>query len=149
MLFNSLEFAIFFPIVTAAFFLLPQRWRVHWLLFASCIFYMAFIPAYILILFVTILIDYVAGIYLERVEVRYKKPLLWMSIVSTCTVLFIFKYFGFFTGSFIGAAGMFGWQLPTPAVSIILPIGLSFHTFQSLVMWSRSITGGRGRNGIS
>jgi len=93
---------------------------------------MAFIPAYILILFVTILIDYVAGIYLERVDVRYRKPLLWMSIVSTCTVLFIFKYFGFFTGSFIGAAGMFGWRLPEPAISIILPIGLSFHTFQSL-----------------
>jgi alginate O-acetyltransferase complex protein AlgI len=132
MLFNSLEFAIFFPVVTGIFFLLPQRRRVHWLLLASCIFYMAFIPGYILILFVTILIDYVAGIYLERVEIRYKKRLLWMSIISTCAVLFVFKYFGFFVGSFVGAAGILGWKLSPPAVSIILPIGLSFHTFQSL-----------------
>lgn len=132
MLFNSLEFAVFFPVVAGIFFLLPQRWRVHWLLAASCIFYMAFIPVYIFILFVTILIDYFAGIYLERVEERHKKALLWVSIVSTCTVLFIFKYFGFFTGSFVGVAGLIGWYLPRPVISIILPIGLSFHTFQSL-----------------
>ncbi len=133
MLFNSIEFAIFFPVVTLIFFLLRQRWRVHWLLAASCFFYMAFIPAYILILLVTILIDYFAGIYLERIEdPRKKKILLGISILSTCTVLFIFKYFGFFTGSFVGMAGLFGWHLPRPVISIILPIGLSFHTFQSL-----------------
>jgi alginate O-acetyltransferase complex protein AlgI len=133
MLFNSIQFAIFFPIVTAIFFLLSQRWRVHWLLAASCLFYMAFIPGYILILAVTILIDYFAGIYLERVEDQKKKKiLLWVSILSTCTVLFIFKYFDFFTGSFVGLAGLLGWHLPRPVISIILPIGLSFHTFQSL-----------------
>jgi len=133
MLFNSIGFAIFFPVVAVIFFLLPQRWRVHWLLAASCFFYMAFIPAYILILLVTILIDYFAGIYLERVEdPQKKKALLWLSILSTCTVLFIFKYFGFFTGSFVGLAGLAGWHLSRPALSIILPIGLSFHTFQSL-----------------
>ena len=133
MLFNSMEFAIFFPLVTALYFLLPQRWRVQLLLAASCLFYMAFIPAYILILIVTILIDYVAGIYLERVQdPKQKKILLWVSILSTCTVLFIFKYFGFFTGSFVGLAGLFGWHLPRPIIGIILPIGLSFHTFQSL-----------------
>jgi alginate O-acetyltransferase complex protein AlgI len=133
MLFNSLEFAIFFPLVTGIFFLLSQRWRVHWLLAASCFFYMAFIPAYIVILFITILIDYFAGIYLERVQdKKNKKALLWVSILSTCTVLFIFKYYGFFTGSFVGLAGLFGWHLSRHVVSIILPIGLSFHTFQSL-----------------
>ncbi len=132
MLFNSLQFAIFFPVVTAIYFLLPQRWRVHLLLVASCVFYMAFIPAYILILFATILIDYFAGIYLELVQERHRKLLLWVSILSTCTVLFIFKYFGFFTGSFVGVASLFGYSIPRPAISIILPIGLSFHTFQSL-----------------
>jgi D-alanyl-lipoteichoic acid acyltransferase DltB (MBOAT superfamily) len=132
MLFNSLEFAIFFPLVTGVFFLLPQRWRVHWLLAASCVFYMVFIPVYILILLVTILIDYSAGIYLEKVVGNKRKWLLWVSILSTCTVLFIFKYFGFFTGSFVGFAGLIGWHLSRPVVDIILPIGLSFHTFQSL-----------------
>jgi D-alanyl-lipoteichoic acid acyltransferase DltB (MBOAT superfamily) len=132
MLFNSLEFAIFFPIVVAVFFCLRQRSRVSFLLAASCVFYMAFIPAYILVLFVTILIDYCAGIYIEKVEEPKKTALLWMSILSTCIVLFVFKYFYFFTGNFIGLAGLFGWHIPRPAVNIILPIGLSFHTFQSL-----------------
>jgi alginate O-acetyltransferase complex protein AlgI len=132
MLFNSIEFAIFFPIVVAMFFLSPQRWRVSLLLAASCFFYMAFIPVYILILFVTILIDYFAGMYIEKVEEQKRKALLCLSIVSTCVVLFVFKYLGFFTSSFEGLAGLFGWQLPHTFVKIILPIGLSFHTFQSL-----------------
>src|SRR5580693_1580273 len=133
MLFNSLEFAIFFPIVTAIYFLLPQRWRVHFLLAASCFFYMAFIPIYILILAVTILIDYVAGIYLDKIQnPKKRKALLWVSIFSTCAVLFVFKYFNFFVGSFVGVADIFGLHLSHRALGIILPIGLSFHTFQSL-----------------
>ena len=132
MLFNSIEFAIFFPPVVTIFYLSPQRWRVRLLLAASCFFYMAFIPAYILILFLTILIDYFAGMYIERVEGRRNKALLLLSIVSTCTVLFVFKYLGFFTSSFEGLAGLLGWHLPHAVVKIILPIGLSFHTFQSL-----------------
>src|SRR5579872_1916515 len=133
MLFNSIEFAFFFPVVTAVYFLLPQRWRTLWLLAASCVFYMAFIPAYIFILLVTILIDYAAGIYIERAsEEGRKHSLLLVSIISTCTVLFIFKYCAFFVDSFVGAAHLIGWNLPTPLISIILPIGLSFHTFQSL-----------------
>lgn len=132
MLFNSIEFAIFFPTVCALYFILPHRYRTLLLLVASCVFYMAFIPIYITILFVTILIDYFAGIYLERVQPRNKKLLLWISIVATCLVLFVFKYFYFFTHSFINVVGLFGWELQDPALKIILPIGLSFHTFQSL-----------------
>jgi len=93
---------------------------------------MAFIPSYILILLVTILIDYFAGIYIERMEGHGRKTLLWVSILSTCTVLFIFKYYGFFIGSFVSVAQLLGWNLSRPVLSIILPIGLSFHTFQSL-----------------
>jgi alginate O-acetyltransferase complex protein AlgI len=132
MLFNSLEFGVFFPVVAGIYFFIAQRWRVYWLLAASCVFYMAFIPAYIFVLLATILIDYFAGVYLERVEERHKKALLWLSVLSTCAVLFIFKYFAFFIGSVTGVAGLFGWYLPRLVVNIILPIGLSFHTFQSL-----------------
>jgi D-alanyl-lipoteichoic acid acyltransferase DltB (MBOAT superfamily) len=132
MLFNSLEFAIFFPVVVALHFLLPQRFRTPLLLVASCTFYMAFIPAYILILTVTIVIDYTAGIFLEKTEGRLRKWLMGVSVVATCSVLFVFKYFYFFTESFIGFTGLFGWQLTGPSIHIILPIGLSFHTFQSL-----------------
>lgn len=132
MLFNSLEFAVFFPIVCLLFFAVPMRWRVPWLLIASCAFYMAFIPAYILILGVTILIDYVAGIYLDRVQGRNRCLLLWVSILSTCAVLFIFKYYNFFIGSFNGIAEALGGSVHLARAQILLPIGLSFHTFQSL-----------------
>jgi alginate O-acetyltransferase complex protein AlgI len=132
MLFNSLEFAIFFPIVALLYFGLPHRWRTLHLLLASCIFYMAFIPAYILILALTIVIDYFAGIWIERSEGPRRKRLLIVSIVATCLVLGIFKYFHFFTDNFVGLVGLFGWQLTGPTIDILLPIGLSFHTFQSL-----------------
>lgn len=132
MLFNSLEFAIFFPVVVALYFLLPRSARTPLLLVASCIFYMAFIPVYILILAITIAIDYTAGLWLERTTGKARRLLLVISIVATCAVLFVFKYFHFFTDSFVGVARVFDWQLSSPALSIILPIGLSFHTFQSL-----------------
>jgi D-alanyl-lipoteichoic acid acyltransferase DltB (MBOAT superfamily) len=132
MLFNSFEFAVFFPLVVGLYFTLPDRLRVPMLLVASCVFYMAFIPVYILILFITIGIDYVAGIYLEKCEGKARKALLLISILSTCAVLFIFKYYNFFIGSADGMARLMGTQLDLPFAQIILPIGLSFHTFQSL-----------------
>lgn len=132
MLFNSLNFAIFFALVVALYFTLSPRLRVPLLLVASCLFYMAFIPAYILILFVTILIDYAAGNYLEKRQGPVRRVILVVSIISTCAVLFVFKYFDFFTGNFVWLANLTGWRISKPMLHIILPIGLSFHTFQSL-----------------
>ena len=132
MLFNSLEFAVFFPVVCVLYFTLPRYWQTPLLLVSSCVFYMAFVPAYILILGVTIVIDYFAGIYMDRVAASRRKALLVFSIVATCLVLFVFKYYAFATGAFVNAVGIFGWKLTNPALNIMLPIGLSFHTFQSL-----------------
>jgi len=132
MLFNSLEFAIFLPVVVALYFVLPQAARTPFLLAASCVFYMAFIPAYIFILLITILIDYWAGILLERTAGRQRPALLLTSILATCAVLFVFKYYNFFMGAFAGIANLAGWHVTNVALNIILPIGLSFHTFQSL-----------------
>jgi alginate O-acetyltransferase complex protein AlgI len=132
MCFNSLEFAVFFPLVCVLYFALPYGGRTPLLLIASCVFYMAFIPAYVLILALTILIDFFAGIYLQKTFGRTRKTLLWVSIFSTCAVLFVFKYFHFFATNLVGLATYFGWQVTNPTLSIVLPIGLSFHTFQSL-----------------
>ena len=66
MLFNSLAFLLFFPLVTLGYFAIPHRLRWAWLLAASCLFYMTFVPVYILILFFTIFIDYFAGIWIEN-----------------------------------------------------------------------------------
>jgi len=95
---------------------------------------MAFIPWYIVILIITILIDYFAGLWLEipGISARKKRVVLAISIVSTCLVLFVFKYFNFFNTNFAAIAQLLHWNYSIGALKIILPIGLSFHTFQSL-----------------
>lgn len=93
---------------------------------------MFFVPYYILILLVTIVVDYFAGVVIERSSGDLKKYWLWGSIVMTCLVLFVFKYFNFFVGNVNELAHFLGWNYSLHALSLILPIGLSFHTFQSL-----------------
>lgn len=134
MLFNSFDFLIFFPVVTILFFLLPFRTRWMLLLTASCIFYMYFIPVYILILFFTIIIDYIAGIYLEDApNPRKKKFYLAWSIVANVGVLAVFKYYNFFLDNINAASlAMFEQYFPARYLGIALPIGLSFHTFQAM-----------------
>ena len=132
MLFNSLQFAIFFPVVTLLYFALPHRWRAAMLLAASCLFYMAFVPAYILVLAFTILIDYVAGIRIEAATGPRRRRWLILSIASTCAVLFVFKYFDFFNDTIALGARAMGMGYAVPALQLLLPVGLSFHTFQSL-----------------
>ncbi len=127
MLFNSLTFLVFFPVVTLIYFLLPHKWRWLHLLAASCIFYMYFIPIYILILIFTIIIDYIAGIMIENAEGRRRKLFLVMSICANVGVLAFFKYYNFFLANINEAAGS-----SLPLLNIILPIGLSFHTFQAM-----------------
>ncbi len=132
MLFNSFQFLLFFPIVTLIYFILPHKFRWFHLLIASCVFYMAFIPIYILILFLTIIVDYIAGIWIENAAGRQRKLFLAMSIVANVGILGFFKYYNFFIEnvnqiflfSHIGAS--------IPFLKIALPIGLSFHTFQAM-----------------
>lgn len=132
MLFNSFQFLVFFPIVTVLYFVLPHRWRWAWLLAASCYFYMAFIPAYILILFFTIGIDYCAGILIDQAQGLHRRRFLVMSLIANIGVLALFKYFNFLNGNLAGLAEFLRWNYPIPMLDIILPIGLSFHTFQSM-----------------
>lgn len=132
MLFNSINFLIFFPVVTTAFFLLPHKFRWVLLLAASSYFYMCFIPWYILILAFTILVDYIAGIYIEKAIDKRRKMFLVISIIANVGVLFVFKYFNFFNQNIADLASFLHWNYSMQALSLILPIGLSFHTFQSL-----------------
>ncbi len=135
MLFNSPEFLFFLTAVFVLYwsvFKNRPRGKTWLLLLSSCIFYMFFIPKYILILFITILIDYFAGIKIASTTGKKQKTWLVMSIVSTCMVLFVFKYFNFFIENTNALAQLVGWNYSLQTMSIILPIGLSFHTFQSL-----------------
>lgn len=132
MLFNSLQFAIFFPIVTLLYFALPDRARVPLLLAASCWFYMAFVPAYILILGVVILVDYAAGRLIEQAAAQHRRRVLIVSLCTNVGILAFFKYFNFLDGNVAALARLIGWNYGDHALSIVLPIGLSFHTFQSM-----------------
>ncbi len=133
MLFNSISFIIFFVVVITTYYLLPHRWRWPMLLLASCYFYMAFVPVYILILAFTILIDYVSGILIEGSEGRIRKRWLTLSVISNLAVLSFFKYYAFLTHNIEALMHSIGWtSYSIPELGIILPIGLSFHTFQSL-----------------
>lgn len=133
MLFNSLAFIVFFPVVTLLFYLLPHNMRWILLLIASCFFYMFFKPIYILILFGTIVIDYYAGIQLEETQDQRKKKLfLILSLVANIGVLVIFKYYNFINTNITGLLSQMGVANPIPSLKILLPIGLSFHTFQAM-----------------
>lgn len=132
MLFNSVEFIVFFIIVTTLYFLLPHKFRWFHLLIASCLFYMAFIPVYILILFVTIAIDYVAGIMIENAEGKKRRGLLVVSILVNVGMLGVFKYYNFFIDNINFLIDTAGATSKLPLMGIILPLGLSFHTFQAM-----------------
>jgi alginate O-acetyltransferase complex protein AlgI len=131
MLFNSISFAIFYIVVTLSFFVLPHRYRWFLLLAASIYFYMAFIPAYIVILALTIVIDYYAGIAIDKNVGARRKALLVASIVVNVAILCLFKYYNFFASN-LNFTITGTNQGPLPFLKWILPIGLSFHTFQAL-----------------
>lgn len=132
MLFNSLHFLLFFIIVTSFYFAIPYNKRWLLLLVSSCYFYMAFVPIYILILGFTIVIDYFAGIYIENAKGKQRKLFLIFSLIANIGVLGVFKYYNFINHNFSFLMHGFGLSNPIPYLSILLPIGLSFHTFQAM-----------------
>ena len=132
MLFNSIEFLIFFPIVVALYYALPHKYRWALLLISSCYFYMVFVPVYILILGFTIVVDYFAGILLENARGPKRKVLLIASIIANTGVLAVFKYYNFLNENLSILLKGFTIENPIPYLSILLPIGLSFHTFQAM-----------------
>lgn len=132
MLFNSLDFLLFFPIVCLLFFGFPQKFRWLLLLAASCYFYMYFIPIYILILAGTIVVDYFAGILIERNQGKKRKYYLILSLFANILVLAVFKYYNFFIENIESLLSVLGTNNSLPYLSILLPVGLSFHTFQAM-----------------
>jgi alginate O-acetyltransferase complex protein AlgI len=132
MLYNSLQFLVFFIVVTTLYFQLPWRGRWALLLGASCFFYMAFVPKYLLILGFTIVIDYIAGIQIERAQGFRRRLWLISSLAANISILAVFKYFNFFVTNANAALAFAGMQSSLPFLTMLLPIGLSFHTFQAM-----------------
>lgn len=133
MLFNSFHFLVFFLTVTLLYYTCPFKWRWLLLLIASCYFYAVLIPVYLLVLFAIIIIDFCAGIFIEKSSGKKRKLFLATSIVANISVLVIFKYHNFFVENvyeFLNALNIN--TRPFPLWHLILPVGLSFHTFQAM-----------------
>jgi alginate O-acetyltransferase complex protein AlgI len=133
MLFNSISFIYFFLITVVLYFILPHKNRWLLLLLASAYFYMAYKPIFILILVYTIIVDYFAAIAIEdSILITKKKIFLILSLFANIGVLFFFKYFNFFSDNINLLLDNFHLNKRIPILDIILPIGLSFHTFQAI-----------------
>jgi D-alanyl-lipoteichoic acid acyltransferase DltB (MBOAT superfamily) len=132
MLFNSIDYIFFLPIVVIGYYFLPHRLRWILLFVSSCLFYMAFIPKYILVLFAIICIDYFAALWMEKKQGLARKRLLILSLLANIGILAFYKYFGFANQTLIELFALIGKEFKHYDLGIILPIGLSFHTFQSM-----------------
>jgi len=133
MLFNSLHFLVFFPVVLGLYFGLPARWRGPLLLAASYYFYLSWRPIYGLLLAATTLLDYFSGVRMSRLATpAQRRPWLYLSLASNLGTLFVFKYFNFFTEAAVALAGLLHLPLAAPTLALALPVGVSFYTFQSV-----------------
>lgn len=140
MLFNSIDFLLFFPLVTAVYFLLPHRVRWVWLLAASYYFYMSWNVKYALLIVLSTLTTYAAGLLIRRAEaipderrrVRWKKLWVFFGFAVNLSILFFFKYFNFFLDNLSAALALAGLAFKRPAFDVVLPVGISFYTFQAL-----------------
>lgn len=144
MIFNSLHYLIFFPIVCILYFLLPAKYRNALLLVASYYFYMSWNPIYVLLILTSTAVTYFCGIVSSKYE-RYKKASLVTAIVVCIGILFAFKYMNFFIESLNQLLGIAGVTNGIPVFHVLLPVGISFYTFQSL---SYAIDVYRGRQKV-
>lgn len=140
MLYNSLQFLLFFPAAVLVYYLTPAKRRYLMLGLISYGFYMCFRPVYALLLFGVTLVTYLAGLAIgkrRQKENAGKHPgLLWLALglVLCLGCLFVFKYYSFFVGDVLrGIQAVFPeWGVTSPALKLALPVGISFFTFQSL-----------------
>lgn len=130
MLFNSLSYAVFLPIVFALYWLLQHKYRWILLLVASYYFYMSWNPKYVVLIFGTTVISYLSAILLEKSE--HKKMILICATTVCLGVLFIFKYYNFMIESIVGVLRNFSLNINVNTLNLILPVGISFYTFQTL-----------------
>ena len=141
MLFNSLQFLIFFPIVLLVYYIIPDRVKYIWLLIASYYFYMCWNAKYALLILFSTVITYLSGILMERINasdrseekrVKGKKACVALSMILNLGVLGVFKYTGFALGTLTKVFALARISLNVPAFDIVLPVGISFYTFQAL-----------------
>jgi len=133
MLFNSIAFAIFLPIVFALYWLIPHKFRWIVLLVASYYFYMSWNPKYVVLILSTTVVSYIAAVMIEKKREQISpKIFVFASTLFCLGVLFFFKYFNFFGETLAFAAGFFSLQIHPVTFKLLLPVGISFYTFQTM-----------------
>ena len=139
MLFNSFRFLLFFPITLILFHLLPRKAKGPWLLACSYFFYMSWNPRYVVLILFSTVLTYVCGLGIQTVRRRTGEPtgrgeriVLAAGIVLNLSVLFLFKYFRFACASAAAVLGALGAAAEMPAWDPVLPVGISFYTFQTI-----------------
>lgn len=144
MLFNSIEFLVFFPIVILIYFLVKHRFRYIWLLIASYYFYMAWNPVFVLLMFASTFISYLGGIFIDKIPLNKvtsefgggrkakntRKYIAVITILFNVILLFFFKYFYFVVDNINLLLSALHIKLIQPQFNIILPLGISFYTMQ-------------------
>ncbi len=136
MLFNTVAFALFFVIVMGLYWLVGRN-RIQaqnvFLIIASYFFYAQWDYRFLVLIAISTLLDYLVGLgFLKYSSLTAQKRLLWASLIGNLGILFYFKYFNFFVDSFIALFDQFGVTIHYSTASIILPVGISFYTFQTL-----------------
>ncbi|HIU01313.1 MAG TPA: hypothetical protein IAB64_04995 [Candidatus Coproplasma excrementavium] len=131
--FNSLQFLIFLPVVLLMYWLLPHRLRWVLLLLASYYFYMSWNAWLVFAILGTTIISYLSAILIERTERRsLKKLFLVLMAIISLGLLVYFKYYNFLIQSAVDFLNLFRMNIESPSLDIILPVGISFYTFQTL-----------------
>ncbi|MEM1057010.1 MAG: MBOAT family O-acyltransferase [Bacteroidota bacterium] len=133
MLFNSLAFVVFFPVAVGVYFLTPHRFRWIWLLAASYFFYGWWRWEYLVLIIGSTLVDYAMGLKMgQQATKEARKPYLWVSLAANLGLLGTFKYLGFFGDTFNNLMGYLARDAALSVPDLVLPVGISFYTFQTL-----------------
>ncbi len=132
MIFNSAAFAVFIPIVLATYWTVPKRFQNFVLLVASYVFYGWWDWRFLSLLVFSTLVDYNIGLAMHRSPDTRRRNLLWLSIAVNLGILGAFKYFDFFVDTASDALGSIGLDANPPLLRLVLPVGISFYTFQTI-----------------
>ena len=133
MLFNSIQFIYFFPIVMLLYFVSPNKYKWLVLLISSYYFYMSWNVDYVFLILFTTIISYGSALMIERSETKkLKKIYLSTSVIASLGVLFFYKYFNFLGTSLNDFFSSINSALEVPYLKLLLPVGISFYTFQTL-----------------
>ncbi|MBQ8164238.1 MAG: MBOAT family protein [Clostridia bacterium] len=133
MLFNSVSFGIFLPIVFVIYWAIPHKYRWFLLLVSSYFFYMCWGAKYIVLILLTTVVSYLAGILLEKEYNHKKKKMILTGTMIVCLgTLFVFKYLNFTCSSIVKLLNFISLDIHPFTLEIVLPVGISFYTFQTM-----------------